>query len=464
MESAERGIHAHWDCFGGATGSAMLGACLHAESGYRLARDIEMRIQRGLPGLHLKCLQVSKKTVAATMSATFVKVMQEGESAVTCTMKEIRGMLTDANAQFIPDRVCEQTEMVFTEMLKAQNVVHGHSLTDEQAEFSVECLVYVVATLLTLRMLCVETVSCGPLPLGEGSLWTEEGVLLPVPSPVTLQLLVGMLTSPGPSAITGDMVTPTAAALLRVLLDVSSVKGSVRRPSGFKAHSICIGADEEGGESRVLRLWLGEANSIEESVFSISSLPIPIALKARAIQEKPDGSIENGLRWKMDQLTQLEANLDDMTAEALAFAVEMLLDNGAVDAWVAPIVMKKGRAAHTLHCLCYSDDSITNKLLELVFRHTTTLGVRMHRNIDRAALRRSFLSVQTPFGGDVKVKVGYLGDEVVSVKAEFDDCARISRESNVPIQQVTDFSTQVANSQLQATKGKDCTTKANSVL
>ena len=159
--------------------------------------------------------------------------------------------------------------------------------------------------------------------------------------------------------------------------------------------------------------------------------------------------------WNMDELTQLEANLDDMTAEALAFAVELLLEKGALDAWVVPIVMKKGRAAHTLCCLCRSDD--TDILLESMFRHTTTLGIRIN-DMKRAALRRSFLSVRTTFSENpVQVKVGYLGKEVVSVKAEYDDCARISRESSVPIQQVADSATQQAHTQLHETLNTDST-------
>jgi uncharacterized protein (DUF111 family) len=177
-----------------------------------------------------------------------------------------------------------------------------------------------------------------------------------------------------------------------------------------------------------------------------------------------DHNIEVSPQWTVDKLTHLETNLDDMTAEALAFALQILLDNGAVDAWVAPIVMKKGRAAHTLHCLCRSDDSsdtMANKLLQLMFRHTTTLGIRIHRNIERAALRRSFLTIQTPFSaseskGKVEVKIGYHGEDI-KIKAEFDDCAAISRETGMPIQLVAEYATHQARTQLQAMKGRDST-------
>lgn len=144
--------------------------------------------------------------------------------------------------------------------------------------------------------------------------------------------------------------------------------------------------------------------------------------------------------WLSDNVTQLECNLDDITGELLASAIEILLEAGAVDAWASPIIMKKGRPAHTLHCLCFAVDEA--KLLELLFRHTTTLGVRIHRDIPRARLCRSFEVVQTPYrsmanDGRVQVKVSsFRTGEVVSIKPEFDQCREISRELDIPIKTV----------------------------
>jgi uncharacterized protein (DUF111 family) len=136
--------------------------------------------------------------------------------------------------------------------------------------------------------------------------------------------------------------------------------------------------------------------------------------------------------------------------------VELLLKNGAVDAWVAPIVMKKGRSAHTLHCLCFADSnaqlpdipSSRDKLLEIMFRHTTTLGARLS-HVSRAALRRSLVTVQAPFPetsrkGLVDVKVGYLDEEVISIKAEFDHCRKISEETGVPLKDISELAIRLA--------------------
>lgn len=182
----------------------------------------------------------------------------------------------------------------------------------------------------------------------------------------------------------------------------------------------------------------------------------------KTIVNQRNASVEPNLQlWDIHTLTHLEANIDDATPELLAHAIDLLLKNGAIDAWVHPIVMKKGRPANALHCICRSgassktntnvtssdalsdNDSEENRLLGIMFRHTTTLGIRIHRNIIRAALKRRFVEVQLPYldnvrDGKVDVKISSLKDgEVVSVKAEFDQCKVISEESNIPLKIVS---------------------------
>jgi Protein of unknown function DUF111 len=137
-------------------------------------------------------------------------------------------------------------------------------------------------------------------------------------------------------------------------------------------------------------------------------------------------------------LSLLESNVDDTTAEHLAFTMERLMQqDGVADCWITPIVMKKGRSAHTLHCLCRNEHC--REVLQLLFRHVPTLGVRVQcqqTGLMRVALRRSTLTVlfrlldDESYDGKVECpvdcKVGYLGAEVVSIKPEFDHCRRIA--------------------------------------
>ena len=175
--------------------------------------------------------------------------------------------------------------------------------------------------------------------------------------------------------------------------------------------------------------------------------------------ETDQQSITESIKWDMNTLTHLEANIDDATPELLAHTIDLLLQNGAVDAWIKPIVMKKGRPAHHLNCICRNDtssngESIENHLLEIIFRHTTTLGIRIQRNILRAALHRRFVEVQLPYtdnsrNGKVEVKVSSFKDgEVTSVKAEFDQCKIVSVESNIPLKLVTGAAERIAWDQI----------------
>jgi uncharacterized protein (DUF111 family) len=307
------------------------------------------------------------------------------------------------------------------------------SVTDYSGGFQpkLEEVLDILCILIAMDHLNIETVSCSPIPMGEGSIVVvedDEGedLVLPVPSPATLHLMMDMRTCPGPQGITSvEMITSSACAMLRTLSMLNSSGTSTKTqhqskiPAVFVPQHVGLGAATSHAGDGTIRLIAGRNET---------SQPTP--------SEMP---------WKMNTLTHLEANLDDTTAEALAFAIEVLLQNGALDAWVTPIVMKKGRSAHTLHCL--SSSETTDKLLTPMFRQSTTLGVRIHRNLERAALRRSFVTVQTPFidetrKGRVDVKIGYLKDEIVSVKPEFDHCKAIALVTNVPLKRISDAAIQ----------------------
>ena len=152
--------------------------------------------------------------------------------------------------------------------------------------------------------------------------------------------------------------------------------------------------------------------------------------------------------WNIDTVTHMQANIDDATPELMAHAVELLLKDGALDAWICPIVMKKGRPAYSLHCLCRcdTDNTAEHRLLNIMFRHTTTLGIRIQRDILRASLQRRFVKVQTPFSAKgVDVKISSLNNgEVVSVKAEFDQCKLVSEESCIPLKTVSSAAERIA--------------------
>ncbi len=424
---------------------------------------------------------------------------------------------------------------------------------------AIDSIVDVIGTLLALHHLSVRTVSCSRIPMGDGTVWTDHGQL-PVPAFATMRLLIGMKTCKGPGektgTITGELVTPTAAALLRVLTGAADVENRRRRrkrhnngddvdldvdddnddvdESGirvgrapnFTPRAIGLGAGTKDfvKHPNVIRLILGDdvmddddngrvkngtppvevplqeekktksknagrgglveekascysdhkvdrvtaSSSSEMSSSSLESSSPSLSLISKGGDDSHD---DQQVPWKVDKLTLLQANIDDITAELLAHVLDLLLKNGAIDAWVEPIVMKKGRSAHTLNCLFHTQvegdmrsDSTRNgqdgKLMEIIFRHTTTLGIRIQRDIERAALKRKMIRVQTPYGidggtrssddldGTVYVKVGMLRDEAVSMKAEFDDCKAISEKTGIPIKTIASYACAQAEREL----------------
>ena len=128
----------------------------------------------------------------------------------------------------------------------------------------------------------------------------------------------------------------------------------------------------------------------------------------------------------------VEANLDDSTPQLLGYLVERLLTAGALDAWVTPVVMKKGRPGHLLSVVV--EGGKREEVMDTVLRESTTLGVRFHR-VERQALERDWVEVETPWGR-VRVKRGLRGGEVLNAHPEFEDCRRVAEAAGVPLKQV----------------------------
>lgn len=306
----------------------------------------------------------------------------------------------------------------------------------------------------------------------------------------------GMPTCSGPPGITGELVTPTAAALLKVLASTSCrwmvnhthKQRSAGRPPPFVVKSVGTGAGTKNfdGHPNILRLILGERTDV---VHNMKSSTDDHDMESNKGGKLPLSNIEGSLSsdnttshvghsltvvdnsittdqveqsqieaatspsWTTDQLVHMETNIDDMSPEVLAYTMQKLLDAGAIDAWVHPIVMKKGRSAHTLHCICH-DGSVhaIETLLSIIFRQTTTLGVRVVKNLERIALRRQFIErIQTPYcsnteDGCVDVKLGMLGEEIVTISAEFDHCKRVADATNTPLRVVSESAIEVAKS------------------
>lgn len=387
------------------------------------------------------------------------------------SLPDIRRLLQMSDTNHIPPRVADLSLSVFTVLARAEASVHGADSSDAvhfHEVGAIDSIADVIGTLLAMYKLGVDlgspstapSVTCGPLPGGTGSVWTQHG-RLPVPAFAAMKLLVGMPMCPGPGAgtgtVTGELVTPTGAALLRVLTGVEGITATAGEGETGSANAgtfpnfiprvVGVGAGTKDFDKfpNVLRIILGD--KILPGGRSGEQLS-QLSLKAKIS------------KWDTDTATHITANLDDMSPEHLAHATSFLLEKGALDVWTHPIVMKKGRASQSLHVLCQPPKR--DEMLEYIFRHTSTLGVRVERDVERAILKRRFLKVKVDFGtstDEVSVKVGSFassdlsggGDEIVSVKAEYDDCASLSVKHSLPVQHVARKAEQLAREKLGTT-------------
>ena len=376
----------YFDCFSGASGDMMLGALLDAGlplerlqaeldklhlEGYEL--ELECQVRQGLAG--------SKLHVRDTLGAHPARYPQDVYALI--------------EASTLPPEVKARSRAVFERLARAEAKVHG--IPEDEIHFheigAVDSIVDIVGIVAGLDALGVTTVYASPLPLGSGFIETEHG-LLPVPAPATLVLLseVGAPTVPHPAQT--ELVTPTAAALLAEL-------ACFQRPP-MKVQAVGVGfGDKEFPWPNSLRVWLGE--------------PFHPA------------------QTEADQVVLLECNLDDVTGEALGYAMERLFAAGALDVWFTPIFMKKNRPATMLSVLAPAGEAETLGLVLL--RETPTLGLRITPPLHRWKAGRRVREVQTAWGA-VRVKEKLLGDEILASAPEYEDCARIAREHGVPLAEV----------------------------
>ena len=301
------------------------------------------------------------------------------------SMADIEKIIAALNA---PASVKQNALAVYKLIAEAEGQVHGRPSAEvhfhEVGTF--DAIADVTAVCLLLHELAPERIVASPVCTGFGQVKCAHGIL-PVPAPATALLLKEVQTYGG--SIQGELCTPTGAALLK------HFASSFESQPAMRTEKIGYGLGKKAfPAANCVRALLGEA--------------------------EPTGSV--------DEVLELKCNLDDMTAEALSFAAEELLAAGALDVFTTAIGMKKNRPATLLTCLCRPE--ARSQMLALIFRHTTTLGVR-ETLCRRSILKRETKVVSTELG-NVRVKCGS-GCGVRRAKIEYDDLAKIARENNLPL-------------------------------
>ena len=289
----------------------------------------------------------------------------------------------------LSERARANAKLVFQKLGESESNVHGTPI--EKVHFhevgAVDSIADIVGACVALDLLGVEAIVCSPINVGSGTVSTEHGIM-PVPAPATALLLKGKpIYSRGPAS---ELATPTGAAI------VTALAGDFGAMPPLRIESIGYGAGDKDfpEHANVLRAMIGESSGARESTM----------------------------------VEVIEANIDDSTPEVLGWAMERLLDAGALDVTMQPLLMKKSRPGTLLRVLARPEDR--EKLSGLMMTETSSLGVRFY-SAERRVQARRIVEVETPHGR-ARVKVAESG----AFAPEYEDCRTLARATGLPLQQI----------------------------
>ena len=292
----------------------------------------------------------------------------------------------------VSDKVKADVEAVYALIAEAESYVHNTSID------------HITAVCMLIDELAPDTIIASSVNVGSGHVHCAHGIL-PVPVPAAARILQNIPIYAG--GVQGELCTPTGAALL------AHFAASFEPLPQMRISAIGYGmGSKDFAQANCLRTFWGTA----------CKEPTPQNTNPAENTEEAENT---------ERIIELSCNIDDMTGEALAFAAEILFENGALDVFTTPIGMKKSRPAVMLSCLCLPAD--TSRMVNLILRHTGTLGVR-EKSCLRHKLPRSEKTVQTPYGS-VRIKTAQ-SEGIKKSKIEYEDAARIARNQNIPLADV----------------------------
>ena len=309
----------------------------------------------------------------------------------------------------LPPRAKQWSLEIFNKLAIAESKVHG--ISPDQVHFhevgATDAIVDIVGTCIGLDWLELEELYCSPLPTGGGTIKAAHGNLT-VPVPAVIKLWEQREVPIYSNGIQKELVTPTGAAIAITLAT------RFGEPPTMKLSKIGLGAGSRDLEiPNILRLWIGE---VVES------------------QRNP-----TEVQFTQETVTVLETQIDDLSPQVIAYTLERLLAEGALDVFSQSVAMKKSRSGILLTVICHPE--LANRCKKIIFRETTTIGIR-ERNQQRSILDRETKSIETRYG-TVKVKIASWGKEknkkLINLQPEYEDCAELARKHNLPWRDIKDL-------------------------
>lgn len=375
----------YFDCFAGISGDMTLGALVHAGADERaLVEQIKLL---GVANYEISFERVDRSGVSA-MRARVVA----GDEHHQRHLSDIHKII---NASRLSEKIKERAAKIFARLAEAEARVHH--LPVEKIHFhevgAIDAIVDVVGACVGFELLGVERFVCSPLHVGSGMVEMAHG-RFPVPPPAVAELLRDAPIYA--TDITGELVTPTGAAIVSALCEAYGPLPAMRvEATGYGA-----GGREYKNFPNVLRVMIGESDNAPEKAG--------------------------------ETLCIVETNLDDASPQIIGHVMELAFARGALDCYFTPVQMKKNRPGVLISILCRPAER--EAMFDLLFSETTTIGARSHE-VERRALEREVVRVETEFG-PIDVKVSRAGGRVTTATPEFEQCRAAALEANAPLRTV----------------------------
>lgn len=375
---------AYFDCFSGISGDMTLGALVDAGVDARAIQD-------AVASLGLPCELTFETVRRAGFRANYAHVVTADEQGHRF-LHHIEAIIDKSRLTPSQNALAKR---IFRRLGEAEAKVHGIDL--KRIHFhevgAIDSVVDIVGAAVGLDLLGAERIEASPLPPGLGSVKAAHG-RMPLPAPGTAELLKGVPLAE--STVEMELTTPTGAAIITTVAERFGPLPAMT----LDAIGLGAGTRDFPGQANILRLFVGQ-----------------VALPAVS-----------------DRVWVLETNLDDLPGEIVGYTTELLMKAGALDTFLTPIQMKKNRPGVMVTVLC--DEAKIGAMEEILFRETTTLGVRRYP-VSRHKLKRESIELETRYG-TVRGKLGWSDDRPPSFSPEHDDCARIAAASGIPLREVYD--------------------------
>lgn len=346
-------------------------------------------LENELSKLNLKDYEIkTKKIVKNGIAATKFDVIETKQSHEERNLKEINEIIGSSG---LGNEIKDTIKKIFLKIANAEAKIHNKPI--DKIHFheigTIDTIIDVAGAVIGLKKLGIEKIYCSKLNVGTGFVEFSHGKF-PVPAPATAEILKGVPVYN--NNIKAELVTPTGAAI------ITAFASKFWEMPEMRVEKIGYGAGtKELEQPNVLRIFIGEPGKSENESINI-----------------------------------IEANIDNMNPEIYPYAIDKLMENGALDAYLTNILMKKGRPAIKLSVLCEMKD--TDKLCKIIFDETTTLGVRIF-TAEKRKLDREIKIMKTKYG-NARAKVSRLNNQIQNIMPEYEDCMKIAKKHKIPLKKV----------------------------